>query len=134
MAFITFVFQLRLRQHYFAAVSYMDAQVGRLLAALDQLGLSDNTMVVFTSDHGEAVVMLEDVTAHVYSFWYHKYPKCQFPGSVCVRKVVQVTFCCACLRPPDGSVVTAQFVSTSLHYFAVKITSFSASAPNFFFP
>ncbi|XP_058504889.1 iduronate 2-sulfatase [Solea solea] len=45
-------FQLRIRQHYFAAVSYMDAQVGRLLSSLDALGLADDTMVVFTSDHG----------------------------------------------------------------------------------
>ncbi|XP_075999570.1 iduronate 2-sulfatase [Genypterus blacodes] len=45
-------FQLRIRQHYYAAVSYMDAQVGRLLSAIDDLGLTDDTMVVFTSDHG----------------------------------------------------------------------------------
>uniref|UniRef100_A0A3P8WNY8 Iduronate 2-sulfatase n=1 Tax=Cynoglossus semilaevis TaxID=244447 RepID=A0A3P8WNY8_CYNSE len=45
-------FQLRIRQHYYAAVSYVDAQVGRLLTTLDQLGLADNTVVVFTSDHG----------------------------------------------------------------------------------
>ncbi|KAM6924014.1 iduronate 2-sulfatase [Xenentodon cancila] len=45
-------FQLRLRQHYYASVSYMDAQVGRLLSVLDELGLVNNTVVVFTSDHG----------------------------------------------------------------------------------
>ncbi|XP_037552807.1 iduronate 2-sulfatase, partial [Nematolebias whitei] len=45
-------FQLRIRQHYYAAVSYMDAQVGRLLSALDELGMTNSTMVVFTSDHG----------------------------------------------------------------------------------
>ncbi|XP_078117245.1 iduronate 2-sulfatase isoform X2 [Sander vitreus] len=45
-------FQLRIRQHYYAAVSYMDAQVGRLLRALDELGLANSTTVVFTSDHG----------------------------------------------------------------------------------
>ncbi|KAM9834385.1 iduronate 2-sulfatase [Syngnathus typhle] len=45
-------FQLRIRQHYYAAVSYMDAQVGRLLSALDALGLAQSTIVVFTSDHG----------------------------------------------------------------------------------
>ncbi|XP_047209579.1 iduronate 2-sulfatase isoform X2 [Girardinichthys multiradiatus] len=45
-------FQLRIRQHYYAAVSFMDTQVGRLLSALDALGLTDSTMVVFTSDHG----------------------------------------------------------------------------------
>lgn len=45
-------FQLRIRQHYYAAVSYMDSQVGRLLSGLEQLGLAHNTTVVFTSDHG----------------------------------------------------------------------------------
>ncbi|KAJ8255161.1 hypothetical protein GJAV_G00201730 [Gymnothorax javanicus] len=45
-------FQLRIRQHYFAAVTYIDAQLGRLMSALDDLGLANDTMVVFTSDHG----------------------------------------------------------------------------------
>jgi arylsulfatase A-like enzyme len=38
---------------YFAAISGVDDQFGRLLAALNHLGLDDNTLVVFTSDHGE---------------------------------------------------------------------------------
>ncbi len=37
---------------YYACVSYMDEQVGRLLDALDRLGMADNTVVVFISDHG----------------------------------------------------------------------------------
>jgi len=37
---------------YYASVSFMDAQVGRLLEALDELGLRENTVVVFSSDHG----------------------------------------------------------------------------------
>uniref|UniRef100_A0A8C9UYK6 Iduronate 2-sulfatase n=2 Tax=Scleropages formosus TaxID=113540 RepID=A0A8C9UYK6_SCLFO len=45
-------FQLRIRQHYFAAVSYMDSELGKLLSTLDDLDLAKNTMVVFTSDHG----------------------------------------------------------------------------------
>lgn len=39
-------------QAYYASVTFMDAQVGRILDALDRLGLADNTIVVFTSDHG----------------------------------------------------------------------------------
>ena len=37
---------------YFAAISYVDAQVGRLIAALDETGLAKNTIIVFWSDHG----------------------------------------------------------------------------------
>ena len=38
--------------HYSAMVESMDENVGRVLKALDSLGLSDNTIVVFTSDNG----------------------------------------------------------------------------------
>ena len=37
---------------YFAAISFVDAQIGRILDALDSLGLSENTIIVFWSDHG----------------------------------------------------------------------------------
>ncbi|MSU80284.1 MAG: DUF4976 domain-containing protein [Gemmataceae bacterium] len=37
---------------YYASVAYMDAQVGRLLAALDRHNLWDDTIVIFISDHG----------------------------------------------------------------------------------
>ncbi|MCK4563933.1 MAG: sulfatase [Verrucomicrobia bacterium] len=41
-----------LRRAYFANVSYIDAQVGKVLAELDALGLADNTIVVLWGDHG----------------------------------------------------------------------------------
>jgi arylsulfatase A-like enzyme len=37
---------------YYATFSFLDAQVGRVLDALESLGLRDNTVVLFTSDHG----------------------------------------------------------------------------------
>ena len=41
-----------LRHGYLAAVSFLDAQVGRVLAELGRLGLAERTIVVFWSDHG----------------------------------------------------------------------------------
>lgn len=40
------------RHGYYACVSYVDAMVGRLLTALDDLGLKENTIVVLLGDHG----------------------------------------------------------------------------------
>jgi arylsulfatase A-like enzyme len=43
------------RQEYYAIVTHMDQQIGRILDALDKSGKADNTYIVFTSDHGLAV-------------------------------------------------------------------------------
>jgi iduronate 2-sulfatase len=42
----------RLIHGYYAATSFVDAQVGRVLAALERLGLADDTIVVLWGDHG----------------------------------------------------------------------------------
>jgi arylsulfatase A-like enzyme len=39
--------------HYYAFVSEVDEWTGRIIDKLEELGLSDNTLVIFTSDHGE---------------------------------------------------------------------------------
>ena len=46
---------LRMRRAYYAMTSYVDAKVGRLLATLDEIGASDDTLIVFTSDHGDSL-------------------------------------------------------------------------------
>lgn len=45
-------FAKSLRHGYYACVSYLDAQVGRLLDALEKEGLADNTIVILWGDHG----------------------------------------------------------------------------------
>ena len=58
---------------YYASVSYMDAQVGKVLTALKEAGLEERTIVIFTSDHGYhlgehdfwAKVSLHDESARV---------------------------------------------------------------------
>lgn len=39
-------------QSYYASITFADAQVGKVLDALEATGLNENTVVVFTSDHG----------------------------------------------------------------------------------
>lgn len=98
---------------YYANVSYMDEQAGRVLDALDELGLADNTIVVYSSDHGE----------HLFSHqMVHK--MCFFEEAVRVPLILRIpgvteagttraqlaslldllpTFCDACgIAPPDG--------------------------------
>ncbi len=41
------------RHAYYGMVSYIDDKVGELIKALDRSGLRDDTIIVFTSDHGE---------------------------------------------------------------------------------
>lgn len=54
---------------YFAAVSGLDDQFGRLLGALEELGLSDDTIVVLTADHGDMMGSHGLMAKHV---WYEE--------------------------------------------------------------
>ena len=47
-----------IRQHvadYFGMITHMDADIGRILGTLEDKGLSENTIVIYTSDHGLGV-------------------------------------------------------------------------------
>jgi choline-sulfatase len=43
------------RQEYYASITHLDAQIGRILDALDASGQAENTHIIFTADHGLAV-------------------------------------------------------------------------------
>lgn len=43
------------RSEYYALITHMDAQIGRILDALDATGKADNTVIIFSADHGLAV-------------------------------------------------------------------------------
>ena len=49
---ITYDEARKCKQAYYACISFVDAQVGRLLDALEERNLMDNTLIVFWSDHG----------------------------------------------------------------------------------
>ncbi|CAA6677766.1 MULTISPECIES: sulfatase-like hydrolase/transferase [unclassified Lentimonas] len=43
------------RQEYYASITHMDAQIGRILEALEASGKADNTWIIFSADHGLSV-------------------------------------------------------------------------------
>jgi uncharacterized sulfatase len=85
-------------QAYHAAISFVDAQVGRLLETLDRLKLTDKTIVVFWSDHGYLVGQhglwkkqsLFEVAARVPTIVCD--PRAKGNGKACGRTVELVDF------------------------------------------
>lgn len=67
-------------RYYYAAIEWgIDTQVGRVLETLEKQGLDDNTIIVFTSDHGDFMgefnmvrkgMFLYDALLHVPMIWY----------------------------------------------------------------
>jgi arylsulfatase A-like enzyme len=51
----------RAKRLYYCAISFVDHHIGRILDALEEKGQIDNTLIVFTSDHGE---MLGDMATY----------------------------------------------------------------------
>ena len=43
----------KMRRSYYASITHIDAQIGKLLFYLNKKGLTNNTYLIFTSDHGE---------------------------------------------------------------------------------
>lgn len=66
------------RRHYAASVTMIDDQVGRIIAALKEQGLYENTLIIFTSDHGD---MMGD-----HHHWRKTYP---YEGSAHIPFIVR---------------------------------------------
>ncbi len=85
------------RERHFAEITHLDAAFGRVLDALSETGLDDNTIVVFTSDHGEMA------GAHGV-----------FGKGVMYDEAVRVPLLIR-LPEPDGRVVSAAVSTVDLH-------------------
>lgn len=64
----------RLRRAYYALVTYIDIKVGDLLASLEENGFHENTVVVFTSDHGDMLGEKRMVQKRTFYEWSSRVP------------------------------------------------------------
>ncbi len=78
----------RARHTYYAMISYIDDKVGNLLRALKRSGLDENTIVVFTTDHGEMMGERGMWFKRVFFDWATKVPLLiRLPGSSTMRRI-----------------------------------------------
>jgi len=107
---------------YLGEVSLLDAQVGRVLAALDQLGLAGNTIVVYTADHGDLCgshglidkhyVMYDDVArVPLLVRWPQRLAR---PGRTCDAFVIHALDLAATFCEVAGAPVPEAFQGSSL--------------------
>ncbi len=75
---------------YYGLVTYLDERIGQLLATLDEVGLAEETMVIYTSDHGE---MLGE-----HGMWWKC---CMYEQAVAVPLIMRLP-----TRPPAGTRVS----------------------------
>ena len=81
--------QLALSQtrNYFASITGVDDQFGRILRALEKEGLKDNTIVLFTSDHGNCVGTHDEKTKNVHYEESMRVPfLLRWPGKIVPRR------------------------------------------------
>lgn len=82
-------------KHYYAMISQADDAIGRVLDALNKMGLSENTIVIFTADHGDAAGSHGMIDKHyvMYDEEVHvplviKWKGVTKPGSQCNKFVI----------------------------------------------
>jgi len=83
----------KLRRAYYALVTYIDSKVGELLNSLKENGLDEDTIVIFTSDHGDMLCEKGMVQKRSFYEWSSRVPLIiRFPdrvmkGTVCEQPV-----------------------------------------------
>jgi len=114
-----------LHRAYLASISYCDEKVGALLQALEDYGLADETVVIFTTDHGDMLGhrgMVQKRSFYEYSsripliFRFPKNHPMGAPGTVCKDPVNIVDLCPTILElvgitdylPVDGAALLPQ--------------------------
>jgi choline-sulfatase len=65
---------IQLRRAYYGLVTYIDRKVGELVAALEHTGQLDNTIVLFTSDHGDMLGEKRMVQKRCFYEWSARIP------------------------------------------------------------
>ncbi|NQT89049.1 sulfatase-like hydrolase/transferase, partial [bacterium] len=101
---------------YFAAVTAMDNNIGRILDRLDALGLAENTLVVFTSDNG--------FSCGHHGFWGKgngTNPRNMYENSIKVPHVMRHPGCVPAGRVVDAMVSAYDFMPTLLDYLGLPI-------------
>ena len=100
-----------IKAYYYATISFLDYQIGRVIEALEETGQLDNTLILFTSDHGEylgdyrsyAKRSMHDAACRVPMIV--RYPERFAPGTTCADPVSLVdvlpTFAAATGAPTD---------------------------------
>ena len=94
---------------YFAQMTFLDSQIGRVLDALDELGIADNTVVLFGTDHGDMCGShgkFFDKGSYMYEEIYHvpqlvRWPGVTQAGSVCSEFVTNMDLAPTALAAAD---------------------------------
>ncbi len=74
------------RLHYYASITFIDEQIGRVIDALKRKGMYDNSLIIFLSDHGD---MLGD-----HCLWRKTYP---YEGSAAIPFIVKLPDSVECI-------------------------------------
>lgn len=79
---------------YWGYVTMIDDLVGRIMAEVESLGLSENTLIIFTTDHGDQMGSHKMIEKGCFAYeetWHlpmvAAHPRCEAPGSVCDEPV-----------------------------------------------